>query len=242
MQKYKKPKKWVFRKNNYVIVFRWGITANEKIAPYNTAIIQQYSFSADQFNFIREGGNYFNLPQYDKAVCMDCPKSGNSGDNKCYTAKFLQLKSFHTMLKHIMKTYPTFESIPILDKIPVDLLFYANDEYIRWGTYGEPTLVPYKWVNQLCDVAKNWTGYTHQWKKAENYLFSDFFMASCEGNEMAALERGWRVFNIVRKYNVENFHCPASDEMNRRSYCMKCGLCSGLSGKGKINLINIVEH
>jgi hypothetical protein len=80
-------------------------------------------------------------------------------------------------------------------------------------------------------VAKSWTGYTHQWRKKPEY--AAYLMASNHSiqDEVDAKNQGWRSF-VASSEKTGLTQCPASNEMNFKSNCAKCGLCSGLEGKG----------
>jgi hypothetical protein len=120
------------------------------------------------------------------------------------------------------------------------VLKMSKDRYIRFGTYGEPTLLPLEMVSNMVNLSKSHTGYTHQWAKRPEY--SQFFMASTHsiGQSEMAKKLGYRSFMAVKESIANAVQCPASKEMGYKSTCEKCGLCSGMR-KGKTN-IQILEH
>jgi hypothetical protein len=67
-----------------------------------------------------------------------------------------------------------------------DILKAAAGRFVRFGTYGEPSLLPIELTRTICAVAKNWTGYTHQYKQRAE--FAPYFMASThsEAEEQSA--------------------------------------------------------
>jgi hypothetical protein len=101
--------------------------------------------------------------------------------------------------------------------------------------------MPIELVHHICNVAKNWTGYTHQWKS--KIEFAPYFMASThsEEEERIASLIGFRSFVASPKPISQFISCPASSEMGFKSNCSKCGLCSGTKGKGQKSVI-ILEH
>lgn len=238
-----------FRLNDTIQVFRLGKTSNKKIANENDVLVQTYSFSKDQFehanNPNREKGM---LPFYSKdgSVCFDCPFSANQNDKigLCYTHKSNQFKGFLSMLKSIGREFGSFDSIPELsESIIDDIVAISVNKYVRFGTYGEPSIHPIQLVERVTSVAKNWTGYTHQWfKKPE---FAKWFMASVHNTVQEQTARnkfGFRSFIAVKdNANINATKCPASEEMGFKSNCSKCGLCSGVNGKGKKSVV-ILEH
>ena len=243
-------KRFAFRSGSNLIVFRVGATTNAKISAPKVDIVQTYTFSRSQFEHISNGGNIMGLFAHDGDNCLDCPFRGNDTNTDarkggCYTHKFPQARGFASMLKSISLQH-TWDTVPEMPRqIPVELLKASAGLYIRFGTYGEPSLIPSRWVTQLCGVAKSWTGYTHQWAKAWAQVYSNYFMASAHNNfeQAIAADMGWRSF-IASDGNVDEagmVHCPASSESGYKSTCAACGLCSGAEGKGKKSVV-IFEH
>jgi hypothetical protein len=233
-------------------VFRLGSTTNEKIAPSKKdLIVQSYTFSLDQLRYIiqcqvnNEKTSMKHFYSLDQANCKDCPFSANSGNGNCYTHKYMQYSGFISMLKSIAKeiNYDISSIAEYSNDILFDIVRLSNGRYVRFGTYGEPSMHPYNLVWQVSKVAATWTGYTHQWFKKPEY--AEFFMASTHSelqSETAMNRFKYRSFmisqNLISDRNYVN--CPASKELNKTN-CMACGLCSGTLGKGKKNVV-IVEH
>ena len=118
---------------------------------------------------------------------------------------------------------------------------YDKPTFVRFGTYGEPSLHPIEMIEAMVNVADNWTGYTHQWRKSDE--LGAYFMASThtlvESEE--ALTQGYRSYIATPTKIDEVVNCPASKESDYKSSCSKCGLCSGTQGKGKKS-IYILNH
>ena len=226
--------RFVFRRNNVLLVFNHRMSTNAKITASNKPIIQTYTFGRQQFECILNGGSIMDILDFDTENCLDCPFSKINGYvlGKCYTHKFPQMRGFKAMLVGIIQQYPNWDAIPELpDTPPAELLAVCANNYIRFGTYGEPTFIPMGWVEQIVAVCKNWTGYTHQWHKQPEY--SKFFMASVHNGieERIANDMGWRVFLIVKALTLDsNTLCPSDRE---NVTCQKCALCSGTTGKGQ---------
>lgn len=241
-----------FKLDKTVQVFRLGKTTNKKISDGKEKIVQSYTFSEDQYNYIRQNmlagtkpvfKEFFSL---DAKNCFDCPFSVNSnaGEGKCYTHKVMQYSGFVSMLKSIVNEFGDIKNIPTYTTTHlVDLLEMAKDRYVRFGTYGEPTMHPIKVVEVMASVAKTYTGYTHQWFRKPEYLM--FFMASTHNEFQAKTVKDKfeaRSFIAVKdNEGVNAVICPASDEAGFKSTCATCGLCSGKAGKGKKNVV-ILEH
>jgi hypothetical protein len=234
--------KTIFRINDVLHIISSGKTSNKKIAEANEIVVQTYHFSKDQFELAQQKTSMKDFFSKDGAVCMDCPFAVSNGAklSACYTHKMMQYSGFLSMLRSIKLDW---NDIPSLEQIkPITITKMCDGKYVRFGTYGEPSLLPIGMVRAMTNVAKSWTGYTHQWKKID-HEFSYFFMASthtAEEERIASLI-GYRSFVASPKPIEQFISCPASEEMGFKSNCSKCGLCSGTQGKGKKSVI-ILEH
>ena len=238
-------KRITFRQNDVIIVFTLGITSNKKIAEKNQKIVQTYSYSRGQFEEAMKAKttmkDFFNQ---DKKVCFDCPFSVSNGAKltACYTHKMMQYSGFISQLRSIGKEFNSFDNIPNLDEnISSSIIQLSTNRYVRFGSYGEPSLIPFDLVKAIAAKAQNWTGYTHQYMRKPEY--SAFFMASTHNlpQQEAAAKIGFRSFVASPVALPSLVSCPASNEMGFISNCAKCGLCSGSQGKGSKSII-ILEH
>lgn len=236
--------KLVFRQNDIIHVIGFGKTSNKKIAMPNEKIVQTYHFSREQFEEAQGKTTMRDFFSHDGKVCMDCPFAVSNGAklSACYTHKMMQYSGFLSQLRSIGKQYKSFDDIPELTPMDyVDIVLKCARLYVRFGTYGEPSLLPLELVHRICNVAKSWTGYTHQWRKKDE--FAPYFMASVHSameEEIASLI-GYRSFVVASETQPQFISCPASAEMGFRSNCSKCGLCSGSKGKGSKSVV-ILEH
>jgi hypothetical protein len=227
-----------FRYNNILHAITFGKSKNGKIASSGEIIGQSFHFSREQFENAGKVsmGEFFDM---DGAVCLDCPLKGSKGG--CYTHKVTQYMGFLSTLKSV-RNKCTWDEIPELDAVMIaKIVKHSRGKYFRFGSYGEPSLLPYGLISAICDVAKSWTGYTHQWPSKPELLA--FFMASVHTERMENKARsiGWRSF-VATPTKIEGFvNCPASAEGGYKSTCSKCGLCSGTQGKGNKS-IYILEH
>ena len=236
-----------FKLNGTVQVFRLGKTANAKISKGNEKIVQTFTFSEEQFELIQVHGKKTPMKDFlalDAKNCFDCPFSINSGNGGCYTHKFMQVNGFKSMLESIGKEYATVADIPeYSEEIAANIVMMSVDKYVRFGSYGEPSVHPYELVSLMVKAAKSWTGYTHQYFRKPEY--ADFFMASVHNARQmeTAQERfGYRSFIAVSdKVGIDAVGCPASKEGGYKSNCADCGLCSGAVCKGKKSVV-ILEH
>lgn len=233
-----------FRDGNAVIIFRVGKTSNKKIATATETIVQTYSFSREQYEIAKGKTDMKTFFGADGSVCFDCPFAVSNGAklSACYTHKMMQYSGFLSMLRGLHKTHGTWESIPTLTpEISYQITTACDGRYVRFGTYGEPSLIPLRLVEVICMFAKSWTGYTHQWARKPEY--APYFMASTHNKygEATARTKGFRSFVASKESIIEFVSCPASNESGFKSNCSKCGLCSGTAGKGKKSVV-ILEH
>jgi hypothetical protein len=237
--------KIIFRENDVLHVIRKDKTTNKKIAEKKETIVQTYHFSRLQFEEAKKEKDYTSMRQFfshDGAVCLDCPFAVSNGAklSACYTHKVMQYSGFLSMLRSIDLEW---DQIPTLSETQsVQIVKFCQDRYVRFGTYGEPSLLPIELVKEMTKVAMSWTGYTHQWKKV-NHEYARYFMASTHSveEEEIATFIGYRSFVASPIVIPQFISCPASKEMGFKSNCSKCGLCSGTMGKGKKSVI-ILEH
>jgi len=237
----KTPKRITFRQGDVILVFTLGTTSNKKIAEKNQKIVQTYSYSRGQFEeAMKPKTTMRDFFAQDNKVCFDCPFSVSNGAklSACYTHKMMQYSGFISQLRSIGKEFGSFEAIPPLNwRHKEGLVQMAYERFVRFGSYGEPSLIPIEIVDAIAMVAKNWTGYTHQWARKPEY--AHFFMASTHNihQEKKAREMGFKSFVASPIAIPELVSCPASNEMGFKSNCAKCGLCSGTQGKGKKSVI-----
>jgi len=244
-----------FQLGNTLQVFRLGTTTNKKISMPKVKIVQTYTYSIDQFEYVKsclDNGLKTSFKDFfalDAANCFDCPFSSNSGTAKCYTHKFMQYSGFVSMLRSIVKEFGSLDNVPNYDDktqrmlINIELAVMAKDRYVRFGSYGEPTMHPIVIVGMMSHVAKSYTGYTHQYVNKPQY--NKWFMASTHNQlqaNTASDKFGFRSFIAVKdNNNVQAVICPASNEGGFKTNCADCGLCSGVMGKTKKDIV-ILEH
>ena len=240
-----------FKRGDNLLVFRAGTTSNEKICDNPKArIIQTYTLSRDQYQFIADGGRgYTNLLTYklNRSNCLDCIHAGTSDNpdklGTCYVNKREQGSGIVSMLKSIVREYPTWDDVPDVSGMNGDhvrqlVAFchkYSPRLYVRFGSYGEPVFVPFPIVQDLVLCSDTHTGYTHQWRNPMFRAYRSFFMASTE-TETDSVGRadGWREFQVTETTSQRperSVRCPASKEGGNRSSCYRCNLCGGTSSK-----------
>lgn len=235
--------KVVYVDGKNIFVVSKSPSSNKKITGSNADIVQTYTFSIEQYR-LANSKKKFAMKDFfalDSSCCLDCPFSGNqrakdkSLTQGCYTHKFMQYAGFLSMLRRIEPSKLT----PFDEDKRRSILRLCEASYVRFGTYGEPSLMDATLVSQMARVAKVWTGYTHQWSKSWAKEYSSWFMASVhtESEVDLAGQLDYRSFLSKDKDDpVSGVVCPASKEAGYKSTCDKCGLCSGTMGKGKKNV------
>lgn len=233
-------KKVVWLDGQNIFVVRKGFTTNTKISN-GRPLVQTYTFSVKQWQLAstRKGFEMKEFFALDESNCLDCPYSGNAGNGKCYTHKFMQYAGFLSMLRSIKAS----EVTPLTSQKENIIEKMCTGSYVRFGTYGEPSLVPLYLIRLMAEASSTWTGYTHQYKKRWAKDYNEYFMASAH-NAVDAIEakhKNYRSFISTTHGGERAVTCPASKEAGFKSNCASCGLCSGILGKGKTN-IKILEH
>jgi hypothetical protein len=242
-------KRITFKDADTVQVFRLGKSTNRKISNGTKQILQSYTFSTAQFNYVAERMKANEKPVFktffalDSANCGDCPFSMNQGSGGCYTHKVMQYSGFISMLKSVITEHVNLGGVPeYSESIMNRIIDMSTGNYVRFGTYGEPTKHPLTLIEGIAKRVQNWSGYTHQYAKKPEYLA--YFMASVHSAKMAGIVQhkfGARSFIATKEENKLYVSCPASKEAGFKTNCADCGLCSGIKGKGKKS-IHILEH
>tara|TARA_Y100001001_G_C8012723_1_gene310299 strand:- start:3652 stop:4389 length:738 start_codon:yes stop_codon:yes gene_type:complete len=122
----------------------------------------------------------------------------------------------------------------------------VKDRMVRLGTYGDPAAVPLSIIRALTEDALGHTGYTHQWRTADQE-YSKYCMASADSEQdmLEAHKLGYRTFRVTPNphENIKGLEvvCPASEEAGRKTSCVDCRACMGTSGKAKVS-IQIAAH
>jgi len=242
------PKRIAWHDGERLFVVRIGTTTNAKIAKPTDKVVQTYTFDLRQLALVRSalGGKHkVDRQQFfalDAANCLDCPLSGNAGTGKCYTHKYMQFSGFVSMLKSLCME-DIHEGLDAVQRANI-MKMCERCDYLRFGTYGEPSLLDIGLVGDMVlslPEGVKYTGYTHQARKPWAQQYKAYFMASAHSDKDAVSITGWRSFVCVEKGDTSTaVQCPASKELSVTT-CAACGLCSGIAGKGRKN-IKIAMH
>lgn len=160
----------------------------------------------------------------DAAICFDCPHRQPKGfqGRTCY----VNLRSPQAIWRAYRRGRYAFLTIESYASV-------FTGKKIRFGAYGEPILIPIPVIERLTAVSNGWTGYTHQWRRAEYQAYRAYVMASCDSpmDRIQAHASGWRTFRVRGEHDAilpGEITCPASDEAGHRTQCERCKLCNGV--------------
>lgn len=157
----------------------------------------------------------------DVSICGDCPhRRQSNGSRSCYVNVGQGPNS-------VWKTYQRggYKELNYLELSKV-----LKGRRIRWGSYGDPSILDPGIVITLNKYALSHTGYTHQWRQPFAETFKGIFQASCDGfsDYLEATAHGWKTFTVVSKKASPTYAkvCPATVD-NSSAQCITCKLCDG---------------
>lgn len=130
---------------------------------------------------------------------------------------------------------------PMLQPKHYDTVF--GDRKVRFGAYGNPSMIPLGIVSYIAKVSKGWTGYFHDWhmmsaEKAKAY--GKYFMASTEteSSRCKASDIGLRYFHVSPNQPENTIECLSD---TKGISCADCQLCQGLN-KSRLQSVWINPH
>lgn len=157
----------------------------------------------------------------DVTICGNCPhRKQQDGTRSCYVNVGQGPNS-------VWKAYKrgVYRELSYLKMSQI-----LKDKRIRWGAYGDPSVIDPGIVITLNKYAQGHTGYTHQWRNEFAQVFKGIFQASCDGFQdyLDATAHGWKTFTVVHKNATIHYakQCPATVE-NSVAQCATCKLCDG---------------
>jgi len=160
-------------------------------------------------------------------ICTGCPFASGEG---CYVtvhqAPLSVWRSYHR------GNYP--------EALPKDYDALFNGRKVRFGAYGNPTLLPLSKVKAIAKASSGWTGYFHNWQQmpaAKAEAYNRFFMASTETESS---------YNLASNLGLRTFHASPVQPSNTVECvsdshgisCADCQLCQGLNKRAKNVWIN----
>lgn len=163
-------------------------------------------------------------------VCKGCPFASGNG---CYVnvgqAPLMIWKAYRA------NKYPRL--------LPKDYARAFGGRKVRFGAYGNPSLIPLSMVKAIAKVSNGWTGYFHDWhmmSKAKAKAYSEFFMASTDTEEsrLHAVSLKMRYFHVSPNKPSDAVECLSE---SKSLACEQCLLCAGNS-KSRLKSIWINPH
>jgi len=152
-----------------------------------------------------------------ETICRECPFASGRG---CYVnvgqAPAAVWHTFHR------GRYPFLA--------PADYGRVFSGRKVRFGAYGNPTLLPLPLVDRIARISDGWTGYFHDWRThAQAAEYGRYFMASTETESSLrqAITAGFRTFHVSPVKPESAIEC-LSDA--RGMTCAECRLCNGRFG------------
>lgn len=212
-------------------VSRKKLTANKKTGD----MISTNIFRADMSPYEMLKG------RHDGSTCGSCkmrPQGpvGGVGDRACYPHIGMLQNQWELWNRG---GYPD-EPLETMGQI-------LSGQMIRFGSFGDPAMVPREVWEMFSKLSTGHTGYTHQWEWADRNL-QHTLMASVDtpGEKRRANKAGFRTFRTMlpgEHLAEDEISCPASAEAGHRSHCEECRLCNGVQGDDdKRKNIAIVRH
>lgn len=218
-------------------------TANTKLADKTTGklvdSITILSDSAHPVEAVKSG--------QDETVCGDCPmrpllakaaKAKGLDAPECYVNKLTGGPGGLWKAREKMEGMEAYNA----------LIAKGKRWLLRFGAYGEPVLLGSALVAELIKGYRMHTGYTHQWRRADNAWAAGYFMASVASAEerMQAKQLGYRTFRVAPLGTTPEpgeVVCPASasnSEADKKT-CSRCPVACNGNKPGK-RMPDILEY
>ena len=157
----------------------------------------------------------------DYSICGNCPhrKNQTTGNRSCYV-------NVGQAPQSVWRAYKAGKYGKLSDLSPEDL----HGKSIRWGAYGDPSIISPALFQTINEHAESHTGYTHQWREDFAQPFKGYFMASVDSfaDYLDASTHGWKCYYVAPKgQQGHGKQCPATVE-NSMAQCITCRLCNGM--------------
>ena len=161
---------------------------------------------------------------------VDGVKSGLDASTICTGCKFASGNGCYVNVgqapNSIWKAYKA-NKYPKLDPFLYDNVF--NGRKVRFGAYGNPSLIPLSIIKMITESCEGWTGYFHDWSKMSKeraLAYGKYFMASTETKDSVrrAKEKKLRFFHVSPTQPKDTIECLSD---SRGLSCDQCQLCKG---------------
>jgi len=165
-----------------------------------------------------------------KTICAGCPFASGNG---CYV----------NVGQSPLSIWRAYKRGSYGKLLPKDYGQFFKGKTVRFGAYGNPSLIPLAIVKAVASASNGWTGYFHNWKEMKPAMaraYGQYFMVSTETEESRckADSAGLRYFHVSPNKPSDAIEC-LSDA--KGITCEKCKLCAGLS-KSRLPSVWINPH
>lgn len=157
----------------------------------------------------------------DASNCGNCPMRGNVS-----LGGFAERGCYVEVSKGATNVFDAY-SRGIYARVGVEAF---RGRSVRWGAYGDPAMLPPLLVKLINAVAKDWTGYTHQWLQPWAKWARGIFQASAdnEASYRKAKRLGWNTFRV--RARGERALMPGEKNCandRKGTLCIDCMECNG---------------
>ena len=163
---------------------------------------------------------------------VESVKSGSDANTVCKGCRFASGNGCYVNVGQApLGIWKAFHRGAYPDLSPKDYGKVFGNRKVRFGAYGNPSLLPLAKVKAIAEASEGWTGYFHDWHtmpKAKALAYGQYFMASTEteASRLCAESKGLRYFHVsgerpegVRECLADSHNLP----------CEVCLLCEGLA-------------
>ena len=234
-----------------VVVIVTGTGPKKSTNSKTGAMLQTWILRADidPISANRTGADY--------AICGNCPHRGTANPDK--TSGLAEGRGCYVNLGHApLNIWRTYKAGKYPRAIVYGGLYFppgiastggfciGYGEVIRFGSYGDPGVVPSEIWDRLAKFSNGWTGYTHQSKTpgASPNLMRCMVSADTLEEARESWAGGYRTFRIVASpgdvVTSNEVICPATAEGGNKATCETCKLCRGAIAGGKS--VAVVAH
>jgi hypothetical protein len=112
---------------------------------------------------------------------------------------------------------------------PVDYPKVFGNRKVRFGAYGNPSILPVSLIKTIAEISDGWTGYFHDWAGMDETtakMYGQYLMASTdtEDSRCEAESKGLRYFHVSDAQPKGTRECLAD---TKDLECQECLLCQG---------------